>query len=156
MLFRSEPQILENVAVVPGIDGRKMSKSYDNTIRMFWPKKRLKKAVMGIVTDSTSVEDPKDTKAVVFQLWSLFANEDERKEMFTRAEAGGLGYGDVKKDLLERILDHFGAMREKREALAAKPDDVEDVLRDGATRAKALGAPVLEAARTASGLGPLL
>jgi tryptophanyl-tRNA synthetase len=153
-----EPHILEDVAIVPGVDGRKMSKSYDNTIRMFWPKKRLKKAVMGIVTDSTPVEDPKDTKAVVFQLWSLFASEDERKEMFARAEAGGLGYGDVKKDLLERILDHFGAMREKREALAAKPDDVEDVLRDGAARAKQLGAPVLAAARAASGLGaaPLL
>jgi tryptophanyl-tRNA synthetase len=151
-----EPHILEDVAIVPGVDGRKMSKSYDNTIRMFWPKKRLKKAVMGVVTDSTPVEDPKDTKAVVFQLWSLFASEDERKEMFARAEAGGLGYGDVKKDLLERILDHFGAMRERREALAAKPDEVEDVLRDGAARAKTLGAPVLEAARAASGLGPLL
>jgi tryptophanyl-tRNA synthetase len=74
--------------------------------------------------------------------------------MFARAEAGGLGYGDVKKDLLERILDHFGEMREKREALAAKPDEVEDVLRDGAARARALGAPVLAAARDAAGLGP--
>lgn len=149
-----EPHILEDVAVVPGVDGRKMSKSYDNTLRMFWPQKQLKKAVMSIVTDSTPVEEPKDTSAVVFQLWSLFANEQEREEMFARAKAGGMGYGDVKKDLLARVLDHFGPMREKREALAKKPDDLEDILASGAKRARALGAPVLEAARNASGLGP--
>jgi tryptophanyl-tRNA synthetase len=73
--------------------------------------------------------------------------------MFARARAGGLGYGDVKKDLLARVLDYFGPMREKREALAKRPDDVEDMLADGARRAVALGAPVLEAARRASGLG---
>ena len=69
-----EPDILEEVAVVPGVDGRKMSKSYDNTIRMFWPEARLKKAVMAIVTDSTPVEAPKDTGQALFQLWSLFAD----------------------------------------------------------------------------------
>ena len=148
-----EPHILEDVAVVPGIDGRKMSKSYDNTIRMFWPKKPLKKAVMSIVTDSTPLEEPKDTKTPVFQLWSLFATQEERKEMFTRAEAGGLGYGDVKKDLLERLLGHFGEMRERRDALAQNPAQVEEVLADGARRARELGAPVLRAARAAAGLG---
>ena len=148
-----EPHILEDVAVVPGIDGRKMSKSYDNTIRMFWPKKPLKKAVMSIVTDSTPVEEPKDTKTPVFQLWSLFATQEERKEMFARAEAGGLGYGDVKKDLLERLLGHFGEMRERRDALAQNPAQVEEVLADGARRARELGAPVLRAARAAAGLG---
>ena len=149
-----EPDILEDVAVVPGTDGRKMSKSYGNTIRMFWPKKQLKKAVMGIVTDPTPVEEPKDTTTPVFQLWSLFANADEKREMFARAEAGGLGYGDVKKALLEKILDHFGEMREKREALAQRPDDLEDILREGVARARALGQPVLEAARAAAGIGP--
>jgi tryptophanyl-tRNA synthetase len=148
-----EPHILEDVAIVPGVDGRKMSKSYDNTIRMFWPKKPLKKAVMSIVTDSTPVEEPKDTQAPVFQIWSLFATQEERRQMFARAEAGGLGYGDVKKDLLERLLAHFGEMRERREALAQNPDQLEDVLADGAKRARELGAPVLEAARAAAGLG---
>jgi tryptophanyl-tRNA synthetase len=148
-----EPHILEDVAVVPGVDGRKMSKSYDNTVRMFWPSKRLKKAVMSIVTDSTPVEDPKDTTAAVFQLWSLFATEAEREEMFARARAGGLGYGDVKKDLLARILDYFGPMRAKREALENDLDAVEDMLAAGAARAREIGAPVLEAARRASGLG---
>ncbi len=148
-----EPHILEDVAVVPGIDGRKMSKSYDNTIRMFWPQKRLKKAVMSIVTDSTPVEEPKDTGTPLFQLWSLFASQEERKEMFARAEAGGLGYGDVKKDLLARLLEYFGEQRARREELAARGDYVEDVLADGARRARELGAPVLEAARQAAGLG---
>ncbi|MCH7708779.1 MAG: tryptophan--tRNA ligase [Myxococcales bacterium] len=148
-----EPHILEDVAVVPGTDGRKMSKSYDNTIRMFWPEKQLKQAVMGIVTDSTPVEDPKDTRQALFQLWSLFADEDDKKQMFSRAQAGGLGYGDVKKDLLARLLDHFGEMRDKREALAQRPDEIEDILASGARRARELGAPVMAAARNAAGLG---
>ncbi len=148
-----EPHILEDVAVVPGVDGRKMSKSYDNTLRMFWPQKRLKKAVMSIVTDSTPVAEPKDTTSAIFQLWSLFATQPECEDMFARAKAGGLGYGDVKKDLLARILDHFGPMREKREALEKNLDDVQDLLAEGAKRARVLGAPVLEAARQASGLG---
>jgi tryptophanyl-tRNA synthetase len=144
---------LDAGAKVPGIDGQKMSKSYDNTIRMFWPGKKLKQAVMGIVTDSTPVEDPKDTSQALFQLWSLFADENDKREMFAKAQAGGLGYGDVKKDLLARILDHFGEMREKREALAQRPDEVEDILASGARRARELGAPVLAAARDAAGLG---
>ena len=149
-----EPHILEDVAVVPGTDGNKMSKSYDNVIRMFWPEKQLKKAVMSVVTDSTSVEDPKDTNTPIFQLWSLFADEADREEMFERARRGGLGYGELKKDLLKRLLEYFGPMREKREDLAKRPDDVEDILASGARRARQLGAPVVAAAREAAGLGP--
>lgn len=149
-----EPRILEDVAIVPGVDGRKMSKSYDNTLRMFWPERRLQKAVMSIVTDSTPVEGPKDTGQTLFQLWSLFAAKEERDELFARARAGGLGYGEVKKDLLARLLAYFAPMRERREALAMRPGEVEDVLADGAKRARALAAPVVAAAREASGLGP--
>jgi tryptophanyl-tRNA synthetase len=149
-----EPHILDEVAVVPGTDGRKMSKSYDNVIRMFWPEKQIKKAVMSVVTDSTSVEDPKDTDAPIFQLWSLFAEEADREETFERARKGGLGYGELKKDLLKRLLEYFAPMREKREDLARRPDDVEDILADGAQRARKLGAPVVAAAREAAGLGP--
>jgi tryptophanyl-tRNA synthetase len=148
-----EPQILEEVAVVPGVDGRKMSKSYDNTLRMFWPDKQLRKAVMGIVTDSTPVEQPKDTGQSLFQLWSLFATKAEREEMFARARAGGLGYGDVKKDLAERLLRFFAPMRTLREDLARRPDEVEDVLRDGARRARELALETWAAARAAAGLG---
>jgi len=149
-----EPHILDDVAVVPGVDGNKMSKSYDNVIRMFWPEKKIKKAVMSVVTDSRSVEDPKDTSTPVFQLWSLFADGADREEMFERARQGGLGYGELKKDLLKRLLEYFGPMREKREDLARRPGDVEDILADGARRARQLGAPVVAAAREAAGLGP--
>jgi tryptophanyl-tRNA synthetase len=148
-----EAHILEDVAVVPGTDGRKMSKTYGNTIEMFAPKGSIKKAVMGIVTDSTPVEEPKKTDTALFQLWSLFAGKAERDEMFARARAGGLGYGDVKKDLLARLMEHFGPLRERRDALARRPDDLEDLLADGARRARELAGPVFEAARTAAGLG---
>jgi tryptophanyl-tRNA synthetase len=148
-----EPHILDDVAVVPGVDGRKMSKSYDNTLRMFWPAAKLKKAVMAIVTDSTPVEAPKDTSQTLFQLWSLFADPCERAELFGRAKAGGLGYGEVKKDLLARVLAYFEAARARREELAGRPDYVEDVLAAGVRRARALAAPVLEAAREAAGVG---
>jgi tryptophanyl-tRNA synthetase len=149
-----DPEIVESVAVVPGTDGRKMSKTYGNTIEMFAGQKTLKKSVMGVVTDSTPVEEPKNIDTALFQLWSLFAEKDEREEMFARARAGGLGYGDVKKDLLARLLDFFGPMRERRDALAARPDDVEDILCDGARRAREISGPVLAAARDAAGLGP--
>jgi len=148
-----EPYIMEQVAVVPGTDGRKMSKSYGNTISMFGSPKQIKKAVMGIVTDSAALEDSKAWNQSVFALWSLFVDEAERTEMRARAQAGGLGYGHVKKDLLERLLAYFEPMRQRREAFASRPDDVEAVLLEGARRARQIAAPVLEAARSAAGLG---
>ncbi len=152
-LVLPEPYILRDAATIPGTDGQKMSKSYDNTIAMFAPKKQLKKSVMGIVTDSTPVEEPKDPAGALFELWRLFATPEEHREMAERARAGGLGYGEVKKDLLARLLDHFGPMRERRASFEERPDDVEDILRRGAQRARAIGAPVLEACRAAAGLG---
>ncbi|MBJ21603.1 MAG: tryptophan--tRNA ligase [bacterium] len=148
-----EPYILEDTATVPGTDGRKMSKSYGNTISMFAARGKVKKAVMGIVTDSTPVEDPKDTNQALFDLWSLFATEAERAEMFERASAGGLGYGDVKKDLLARLMDYFEPMRARRAAFEEKPDAIEEILRAGVARARALSTPVLEACRQAAGIG---
>jgi len=141
------------VAVVPGTDGRKMSKSYDNVIPMFASRGATKKAVMGIVTDSTPVEAPKKWDTPLFALWSLFASEPERAEMRARAEAGGLGYGDAKKDLLERVLAHFEPLRARREEWERRPDDVEDVLADGVRRAREVGGPLLAEARRAAGLG---
>ena len=153
LLVLPEPYIPEEVAVVPGVDGRKMSKSYGNAIAMFAAPGEIKKAVMGIVTDSTPVEAPKDPGTHLFSLWSLFADEAEREEMKARARAGGLGYGEVKKDLLARLTARFAPMRERREALAARPSEVEDVLADGARRARAIARPVLDACREAAGLG---
>jgi len=148
-----EPMILEDVAVVPGTDGRKMSKSYDNTIRMFAREGEIKKAVMGIVTDSTPVDQPKETGTALFQLWSLFAKDDERAALFARAQAGGLGYGEVKKDLLARLLAYFAPQRERRAEWELRGNDIEDVLADGARRARAIARPILDAARDAAGLG---
>jgi tryptophanyl-tRNA synthetase len=146
-----EPYILDDVAVVPGTDGQKMSKSYGNAISMFLAEKKIKKAVMSIKTDTTPVEDPKDPKTVVFQLWNLFADETERAEMVDRAKAGGLGYGSVKEDLLARLLEYFAPMRARREDYAKRPDDVEDVLRQGGARARELATPVLARCRKAAG-----
>jgi tryptophanyl-tRNA synthetase len=154
-LVLPEPFILEETATVPGTDGQKMSKSYGNTISMFAAKGKVKKAVMGIVTDSTSVADPKDVNQTVFQLWSLFATQSEREAMFERARAGGLGYGDVKKDLLARLMDFFEPMRSRRAELEEKPEEVEAILRAGAVRARELATPTLEACREAAGLGAL-
>jgi tryptophanyl-tRNA synthetase len=149
-----EPSILDDVAVVPGIDGEKMSKAYGNTIPLFGSDKQTKKAVMSIVTDSTPVEEPKKTDTPLFALWRLFASDEEREEMFARARAGGLGYGDVKKDLLARVLGTFGEIRERYAQLVARPDELEDVLRDGARRARELAEPVFTACREAAGVGP--
>ncbi|HEU4431418.1 MAG TPA: tryptophan--tRNA ligase [Myxococcota bacterium] len=148
-----EARILEEVAVVPGVDGRKMSKSYGNVLRMFWPEKQLRKAIMAIVTDSSPVEAPKNTEQALFQLWSLFATKAEREALFARAAAGGLGYGEVKKDLADRALAYFAPLRARREELARQPGLVEDVLAQGVKRARALAAPLFEAAREAAGIG---
>jgi tryptophanyl-tRNA synthetase len=146
-----EPYIPKEVAVVPGTDGGKMSTSIGNVIPMFASQKQVKKAVMSIVTDSTPVEDPKDFGAVVFQLWSLFATPEEREEMKAKAAAGGMGYGDVKKDILAKMLDFFGPMRELREDYSKRPDDVEDILQASAKRARRIAAEVLARCREAVG-----
>ena len=153
LLHLPEPDIAADVAWVPGTDGRKMSKSYHNAIPMFAPEREIKKAVMGIVTDSSSVAAPKDVDQPLFALWGLFAEDEERRAFLTRVAAGGVGYGEVKRDLLRRLLAHFAPLRERREAWAARPDDVEDVLAAGVARARTIGLPVLAEVRRAAGLG---
>jgi len=148
-----EPSIRESVAVVPGIDGQKMSKSYNNTLEIFGEPKALKKRVMKIVTDSKQLEDPKDPDTCnVFALYKLFATETEQTEMAERYRAGGMGYGHAKTALLEKINEHFAPMRERRAELEKDPDFVEDVLRDGAKRAATLARETLQNARRATGL----
>ena len=148
-----EPYILEDVAVVPGLDGRKMSKSYGNTIGIFDEGTTLKKKVMAVVTDSTPLEAPKDPDADnVFALLRLFASDAQREEIAAAYRAGGYGYGHAKKALLGLITDHFAEARERRRLLAERPDDVRDVLRDGAVAARATAGAVLERVREAVGL----
>jgi len=149
-----EPR-LDRGAKVPGIDGQKMSKSYGNTIDIFAEGNPLKKVVMSIVTDSTPVEAPKDPeKCNVFALYSLFATEEEQAALAARYRAGGLGYGEVKKMLLEKINGYFGPIRERRKQLAANPDHVHEVLRRGAQRARAEARQTMGLVRQAVGMLP--
>ncbi|MBW8035767.1 MAG: tryptophan--tRNA ligase [Planctomycetes bacterium] len=146
--------ILESVAVVPGVDGRKMSKSYGNTIGIFESEKAVKKKVMSIVTDSTPVEEAKDPeKCNVFALLKLVASEDELGEWEAKYRNGGMGYGAAKKRLLELLLEYFAPYREKREELAKMEGYVEEVLKSGAERARAVACVTLDRVRKAMGIG---
>ena len=145
--------IVESVAVVPGVDGRKMSKSYGNTIEIFEPEASVKKKIMKIVTDSTPVEEPKDPdKCNVFALLKLVASADELKQWEDRYRGGGLGYGQAKKRLAELMIDYFKPFRQKRVELENNIDYVKKILADGAGRARAVAAGTLEKARWAVGL----
>jgi tryptophanyl-tRNA synthetase len=160
-----EPSVrLNRAATVPGLDGKKMSKSYGNTIDLFAEGNALKKTVMSIVTDSTPVEEPKDpTKCTVVALYSLFATDAEQEKMASlyrnpmedadQRNGRPFGYGDSKKMLLDKINAHFGPYREKRKELAARPEYVEEVLRKGAQKARAEAQKTMELVRRAAGLG---
>lgn len=148
------PQIREATATVPGLDGQKMSKSYDNTIDIFEEtEKKLRKKIMKIVTDSTPVEDPKDpTDSYIVQLYSLFASEDEVTAMEDSFRAGGEGYGHYKQALFEAIRDHFSPMRERREELIKDTAYVDGVLEEGAKRASETAREVIDRVRSAVGM----
>ncbi len=153
ILVIPEPYILEETAVVPGVDGRKMSKSYGNEIGMFEEGKALKKKVMSIVTDSAGVADAKDpSESTPYLLLSLMASPNETREWAERYENGGMGYGEVKKRLLELLDDTFGPYRERRRELEADPAYVADVLEDGGRRARLVANGVMEQVREAVGL----
>jgi len=150
-----EPAIREEVATVPGIDGQKMSKSYGNAIDIFGDEKVIRKQVMSIVMDSRTPQEPKPDaeKNVALQLLKLVAPKAVAADCEQRLRAGGLGYGDLKKTLFEHCWNHFAAARARRAELVANRDYVEQVLRDGASRARAVASKVLARARQAAGLG---
>ncbi len=148
-----EPQISEATAVVPGVDGEKMSKSYGNTIEIFADEKTLKKQIMGIVTDSTPVEEPKEPKGnTIYQLYCLFADDAEKAEFAARFRAGGMGYGDAKKILFEKANAFLSPLRDKREQILAKPDFVEDVLIEGAKKACSIAGKKMEEVKAKVGV----
>ncbi|MDD5041177.1 MAG: tryptophan--tRNA ligase [Candidatus Peribacteraceae bacterium] len=148
-----EPVIRAEVAVVPGTDGQKMSKSYGNTIPIFGDEGVILKAIMGIVTDSKGVSEPKDPdKCIVYQLHKLFLSASESKDLAEQYRVGGLGYGEAKKLLLRAYLDHFRPMRSKRAELAQQSALVEEVTRAGTKRAQAIAAKTMERVRKAVGL----
>jgi tryptophanyl-tRNA synthetase len=149
-----EPQIREEVAVVPGTDGQKMSKSYGNTIEIFGEEKTLRKKIMGVVMDSRTPQEPKPDadKNLAIQLLKLVAPTDVAEDYEDRLRAGGLGYGDLKKALFEHYWNYFAAARAKRAELASNLGNVDQVLREGATKARTLAQQVLKRAKVACGL----
>jgi tryptophanyl-tRNA synthetase len=146
-------KILEHSAKVPGTDGEKMSKSYNNTLAVFEDSKAQRKKIMRIVTDARPMEQPKEPDGDhLFQLYSLMASEAERNDMAALYRRGGFGYGDVKKALADVAERFFAEPRARRTELAAKPDRVYEILNDGASRARKKAGEVLERAKKACGL----
>ena len=147
-----EPSIRPDVAIVPGVDGQKMSKSYNNTIPLFASESVIKKAIMGIQTDSLGATEPKNPETcTVYQIHSLFLSEAEKVALANEYRAG-LSYGDAKKKLFETYMDVFGEMRKKREALANDPSHVQEVMEAGARKALALAKITMDKVRLAVGL----
>jgi tryptophanyl-tRNA synthetase len=141
-------KVQEESMYVPGTDGNKMSKSRDNTVNIFLPEKALRKKVLGIVTDSTALEDPKNPDTCnAFALYALLANEDQIKEMRKKYLAGGFGYGHAKQELFELIMERFAGERRAFEELLADKAGLNEVLAKGATRARSVARGVLERVR---------
>ncbi len=148
-----EPSIRDEVAVVPGVDGQKMSKSYNNTIEIFGAEKDTRSRIMKIVTDCKGLDDPKDPAVCnVFALYRLFASDEERQAMEARYRGGHFGYGEAKKALFEKVWTYFEPYRRRRAELEQDPAFVESVLHDGANRARVEARRTLNAARRAMGL----
>lgn len=148
-----EPRISEEVATIVGIDGRKMSKSYDNTLQMFGDEKVFNKRVMSIKTDSTPIEAPKPVEgSTLVELFKLVSTPEELAEFKADMQRGGRGYGDFKKQLLAKLQTYFAPIRERYFELKSRPDDVRDIMQDGTRRARAIAQKTLDAARHAVGL----
>ena len=148
------PRIRDETAVVPGLDGQKMSKSYDNTIQLFEEPAALKKKIMGIKTDSTPVEAPKSTEdSSILALYKLVASTADYDSMIADFQRGGIGYGDFKKRLLVAVTEHFAPFRERRAEIVADPKYVDRVLAEGAEKARTVARKTLNRVRDAVGLG---
>jgi len=148
-----EPSIREEAAVVPGVDGEKMSKSYGNTIGMFEEEKPLRKKIMKLETDCTPVEAPKPTEnSTILALYKLVASGADYEQMVADFQKGGVGYGDFKKRLFEAIWTYFAPMRARRAEILADPGYVDRVLKEGAEKANAIATPVMQRVRKAVGL----
>ncbi|HOB76211.1 MAG TPA: tryptophan--tRNA ligase [Phycisphaerae bacterium] len=152
IFVRPEALIRDEVAVVPGIDGRKMSKSYDNAIELFAPEKVVRKRIMSIVTDSTPVEEPKDVNNNAMALLRLIASKEETAEWEERHRRGGMGYGEVKKRLFELFMEKLGPARKRYQELEAHPEEVERILAEGGRRAREVAAQTMREVRKAVGL----
>ena len=143
-----EPEIPAEVATIPGLDGQKMSKSYDNTIPIFCDEKTLRKRVMSVKTDATPVEEPKNPDdSILYALYALFLDAAGRQRLRDRFLTPGLRYGDVKLELFGAIWEHFKPYREKRQYYTEHPEIVREILKRGAEKARAIGSVYLDKAR---------
>ncbi len=152
-LVLPKAKVLDSSARVPGLDGEKMSKSYNNTIEVFEEPKSARKKIMRITTDSRPMDEPKEPATDhLYQLYSLFAADSEREEMAAMYRRGGFGYGEVKKALAELAADYFAEARDRRRDYEAHPERVREILADGAARARKKSAEVLSRAQSACGV----
>lgn len=152
-LVLPKAKVLDSSVRVPGLDGEKMSKSYNNTIEVFEEPKSARKKIMRITTDSRPMDEPKEPATDhLYQLYSLFAADSEREEMAAMYRRGGFGYGEVKKALAELAADYFAEARDRRRDYEAHPERVREILADGAARARKKSAEVLSRAQSACGV----
>ena len=151
-LIIPDPDIEKETQLIPGVDGKKMSKSYDNTIPIFDSEKHIRKRIMTIITDAADINEPKDKDTPLFQLYSLFLDKQDQSKLSARYDGGGLRYGDVKKELFQKVMDHFQPFREKRASLISRPKEVKDILRLGAKKANNIAGEVLDRVKSSSGM----
>ena len=147
-----EPDIDSDTELVPGIDGRKMSKSYGNTIPIFDSGKKIKKCIMRIITDNSNIDETKDKNSTLYRLYSMFLDTDGRKNLSDRYDKPGLRYGDLKEELFELVMDYFSPYRSKRSELITQKDYVYDILKNGADKAEVIASEVLARVRQSVGL----
>ena len=147
-----EPDIEKETQLVPGIDGKKMSKSYNNTIPIFDSEKKIRKKIMTIITDTTGIDEPKDKDTPLFQLYSLFLNEEERLNLSDRYDSKGVRYGDIKQELFEKVMEYFQPYREKRDRLASRPREIYEILRYGSEKADSIASEVLDKVKSSVGM----
>ena len=147
-----EPDIESDTELVPGIDGRKMSKSYGNTIPIFDSGKKIRKCIMRIITDNSNIDETKDKNSTLYQLYSMFLDSDGRKNLAEKYDNPGLRYGDLKEELFELVMDYFSPYRAKRSELISRKDYVYDILKNGADKAEVIASEVLARVRQSVGI----
>jgi tryptophanyl-tRNA synthetase len=148
-----QPAVVESVAVVPGLDGRKMSKSYGNTIPLFCSEKELRRLIMRIVTNSQGVEEPKDPEtSQIFLLYKLFATQEEQETLAARCRRGGMGWGEAKEELFRAANRELSPLRRRFEAIMAEPAKLDEILARGTEKARPIAAATVRRFRKAAGI----
>ena len=147
-----KPDIEKETQLIPGTDGKKMSKSYNNTIPIFDSEKTIRKKIMKIITDKADIDEPKEKESPLFQLYSLFLDHEGRLELSDRYDGKGVRYGDIKQELFQKVMDYFQPYREKRNKLVNNPKEVYEILKYGAKKAGSIANEVLARVKSSSGL----